>query len=125
MYSSSVGKAYKTYKAYKTRYTPAKTQNTPENQSHYEDVHPILPQPHKRDSCHMSTFLFSHAPPPLLVISSYHYGRAHRVSLVCPFSLPPSPFSLQECGVALEDFDAFKEGDVVQCYSLEEIKRTL
>ncbi|CAM9093951.1 unnamed protein product [Ectocarpus sp. 4 AP-2014] len=31
----------------------------------------------------------------------------------------------KECGVALEDFDAFKEGDVVQCYSLEEIKRTL
>lgn len=32
---------------------------------------------------------------------------------------------LQECGVALEDFNEFKEGDVVQCFTLEEIKATV
>lgn len=32
---------------------------------------------------------------------------------------------MQECGVALEDFTDFQEGDVVQCYTLDEIERTL
>lgn len=32
---------------------------------------------------------------------------------------------LKECGVALEDFNDFKEGDVLQCYKLDEVKRQL
>eukprot|EP00752_Nemacystus_decipiens_P006400 g5764.t1 len=31
----------------------------------------------------------------------------------------------KECGVALEDFNEFQEGDVVQCYTLDEIEQTL
>lgn len=82
----------------------------------------ILQQPHKHDLRYMSTFLFAHAPPTPLVITLPRTTTA--VPTACR-SCVPSPFPLQECGVALEDFDAFKEGDVVQCYSLDEIKRTL
>lgn len=32
---------------------------------------------------------------------------------------------LQECGVALQDFNDFKEGDVVQCFTLDEVKAAL
>lgn len=28
----------------------------------------------------------------------------------------------QECGVALEGFDDFEKGDVVECYTIEKIK---
>ncbi|CAM9114227.1 unnamed protein product, partial [Laminaria digitata] len=31
----------------------------------------------------------------------------------------------KECGVALEDFNDFQEGDMLQCYKLDEIKRQL
>lgn len=49
---------------------------------------------------------------------------------VLTFSLPNSLCSycnpvLQECGVALEDFNDFQEGDVMQCYTLDEIERKL
>ena len=32
---------------------------------------------------------------------------------------------LQECGVRFEGFDAFAEGDIVECYFLQELERTL
>ena len=35
------------------------------------------------------------------------------------------PLRLKECGVALEGFNDFQEGDVLQCYKLDEIKRQL
>lgn len=41
------------------------------------------------------------------------------------FTAPCVTFVLQECGVTLEDFSDFKEGDVLQCFTLEEIERTL
>ena len=28
-----------------------------------------------------------------------------------------------ECGISLEDFNDIKEGDIIECYQLEEIKR--
>lgn len=33
--------------------------------------------------------------------------------------------AVQECGVALEDFNDFREGDVVQCFTLDEVKATV
>jgi translation initiation factor IF-2 len=32
---------------------------------------------------------------------------------------------MQECGIFFEGFEAFAEGDVVECYAMEELERTL
>ena len=37
----------------------------------------------------------------------------------------PEVSDLQECGIFFDGFEAFAEGDVVECYALDEIERTL
>ncbi len=32
---------------------------------------------------------------------------------------------LQECGIFFEGFEAFEAGDIVECYVMEEMERTL
>lgn len=66
-----------------------------------------------------------------VVVTSCCVAVSRKLSFATPQQTPHHTTTnarisvLQECGVTLEDFDDFQQGDVVQCYTLDEIKRTL